>query len=377
MAEDDIKINAGMDDGDDTKTRKTVRLKPSATTPASIKLPTPGAPIADPLTGRDTDTGNLEILEDTQTRRTVKLKPIAPQRVVNQPIKLQGSEVPPAAPAAPAAGAAVDGENTQTRKTVVLRPSAVTPASVKLPGTDPNSGTNTQTRKTLVLRPSAVPPSSVKVGGQPAAPAAPAAPAPKTFAAPRSSEEAAENDETIRISRPVKAKAPVDPSKKTVMLPNQPGAVPVDNSSRKTVEMPPEILDNSTNKTVVMPTGLPPAVEEDDKSTVKLPQPKKPAAPPAPPSGLNLKRDPEPPKAPEPAKELNVKEEKAPEPAPAPAAKPAAMIYEDAPRPSMAYLVLAALSFVLLIGTPAITTVEYLNLCQNQNIELPGLPQVK
>ena len=91
MAEDDIKINAGMDDGDDTKTRKTVRLKPSATTPASIKLPTPGAPIADPLTGRDTDTGNLEILEDTQTRRTVKLKPIAPQRVVNQPIKLQGS----------------------------------------------------------------------------------------------------------------------------------------------------------------------------------------------------------------------------------------------------------------------------------------------
>ena len=70
MAEDDIKINAGMDDGDDTKTRKTVRLKPSAMTPASIKLPTPGAPIADPLTGRDTDTGNLEILEDTQTRRT-------------------------------------------------------------------------------------------------------------------------------------------------------------------------------------------------------------------------------------------------------------------------------------------------------------------
>lgn len=63
------------------------------------------------------------------------------------------------------------------------------------------------------------------------------------------------------------------------MLPNQPGAVPVDNSSRKTVEMPPELLDNSTNKTVVMPTDLSPAVEEDDKSTVKLPQPKKPAAP--------------------------------------------------------------------------------------------------
>ena len=367
MAEDDIKINAGMDDGDDTKTRKTVRLKPSAMTPASIKLPTPGAPIADPLTGRDTDTGNLEILEDTQTRRTVKLKPIAPQRVVNQPIKLQGS---PAAPAAPAAGSEVDEENTQTRKTVVLRPSAVTPASVKLPGADPNSGTNTQTRKTVVLRPSAVTPASVKLPG---APAAPAGPAPKVFATPRTSGEAAENDETIRISRPVKAKAPADPSKKTVMLPNQPGAAPVDNSSKKTVEMPPEILDNSANKTVVMPTDLPPAAGEDDKSTVKLPQPKKPAAPSAPPSGLNLKRDPEPPKAPEPA----AKEEKAPEPAPAPAAKPVAMVYEDAPRPSMAYLVMAALSFVLLIGTAAITTVEYLNLCQNQNIELPGLPQVK
>lgn len=372
MAEDDIKINAGMDDGDDTKTRKTVRLKPSATTPASIKLPTPGIPIADPLTGRDTDTGNLEILEDTQTRRTVKLKPIAPQRVVNQPIKLQGAGAPPAAPAA--ADSASDGENTQTRKTVVLRPSAVTPASVKLPGTDPNSGSNTQTRKTLVLRPSAVTPASVKVGGQPAAPAAPA---PKTFAAPKTSDEAADNDETIRISRPVKVKAPVDPNKKTVMLPNQPGAAPVDSSSQKTVVMPPETPGSSINKTVVMPTGLSPAAEEDDKSTVKLPQPKKPAAPPAAPSGLNLKRDPEPPKAPEPAKESNVKEEKAPEPAPAPAVKPAAMIYEDAPRPSTAYLVLAALSFLLLIGTTAITAVEYLNLCQNQNIELPGLPRVK
>lgn len=71
--------NAPVEDSDDTKTRKTVRLRPSVT-PAGINLtPLPKAPLTDPLSGRDTDTGNLEVMEDTQTRRTVKLKPIATQ----------------------------------------------------------------------------------------------------------------------------------------------------------------------------------------------------------------------------------------------------------------------------------------------------------
>ena len=69
---------------DDTKTRKTVRLRPSVAAPV---IPLPGqapadAAIADPMANRDTDTGNLEILDDTKTRRTVKLKPLvtAPPR---------------------------------------------------------------------------------------------------------------------------------------------------------------------------------------------------------------------------------------------------------------------------------------------------------
>ena len=69
--------NAPVEDSDDTKTRKTVRLRPSVT-PAGINLtPLPKAPLTDPLSGRDTDTGNLEVMEDTQTRRTVKLNRVA------------------------------------------------------------------------------------------------------------------------------------------------------------------------------------------------------------------------------------------------------------------------------------------------------------
>ena len=60
MADQEPKVdNPGMNE-DDTRTRKTVRLKSPTVTPSSIKLPA-AAPIADPLTGRDTDTGNQPV----------------------------------------------------------------------------------------------------------------------------------------------------------------------------------------------------------------------------------------------------------------------------------------------------------------------------
>ena len=158
MADQEPKTeNPGINE-DDTRTRKTVRLKSPSVTPSSIKLPA-AAPITDPMTGRDTDTGNLDVLADTQTRRTVKLKPLAPQKAANTPIKLQGAGVTTTTTVTPIPASGMD---TQTRKTVVLKPAA--PAGIQL------DGANTQTRKTVVLRPSVAPASGLHV--TPSAPAA-------------------------------------------------------------------------------------------------------------------------------------------------------------------------------------------------------------
>ena len=93
-------------DAQDTRTRKTVKLRTAASPiPRNI-------PIGDPAPGKATDTGNLEILEDTQTRKTLKLKPMMPGATAGPKLNLGG------------------GEDTNTRKTVILRPSATTPPSI-------------------------------------------------------------------------------------------------------------------------------------------------------------------------------------------------------------------------------------------------------
>lgn len=402
MAEQEPKTdNPGINE-DDTRTRKTVRLKSSAVTPTSIKLPA-AAPISDPLTGRDTDTGNLDVLADTQTRRTVKLKPLAPQKAVNTPIKLQGAGVTTTTTVNPVAQ---DAQNTQTRKTVMLKPAA--PTGINL------DGSNTQTRKTVVLRPSVATPAGVNV--TPAAPAPTPAPAPAAPAAPAAApaeeddtrtrktvtlkpsavtpaglkiEQEDSEDATIRIQRPPrKTPAPAAPAvpaaaqKRTVELDSS-ALVPEENgaSPRQTVELPAAALvpENEVQKTMELDTSD----LVDEKATVKLARPKAPV-PPAPAA--------KPEAAPAPAEE-----EKEPEAAPAEEAAPeeAAPAAEEAVaeeegkkkkvkaprpelpagyrRPSAAYLVMALITLILLVGTTALTTVQYLNLYQNQNIELPGL----
>ena len=308
-----------MADGDDTKTRKTVRLKPSAVGPGSIKLPgapTPAGrtPLADPLTGRDTDTGNLEVLEDTQTRRTVKLKPVAPP-TARSPISLQAGGA--------ASGSAM--ENTQTRKTVVLKPSVLSPSSVKVEG---GAMENTQTRKTVVLKPSVLSPSSVKVAPNAA------------------SETPVESSDTIKIARPVRG--PVNPAKQTVVLPTANNAAP---------GSAPAAPGKATVKLTPPPTPTAPG------AAPKPPQvtaPKAPAAPPAPPAAPEAAKDAKPEeKKEDAAKKLDAK---------------AIVDTEKSAAPSRLYLVLAAVSLILMIGTAVITTVQYLNICQGQKIELPGLP---
>lgn len=280
-----------MADGDDTKTRKTVRLKPSAVGPGSIKLPgasTPAGrtPLADPLTGRDTDTGNLEVLEDTQTRRTVKLKPVAPP-TARSPISLQAGGA--------ASGSAM--ENTQTRKTVVLKPSVLSPSSVKVA---PNAA----------------------------------------------SETPVESSDTIKIARPVRG--PANPAKQTVVLPTANNAAP---------GSAPAAPGKATVKLTPPPA---PAAPGAAPKPPQVTAPKAPAAPPAPPAAPEAAKDAKPEeKKEDAAKKLDAK---------------AIVDTEKSAAPSRLYLVLAAVSLILMIGTAVITTVQYLNICQGQKIELPGLP---
>lgn len=423
MADQEPKTeNPGINE-DDTRTRKTVRLKSPSVTPSSIKLPA-AAPITDPMTGRDTDTGNLDVLADTQTRRTVKLKPLAPQKAANTPIKLQGAGVTTTTTVNPVAP---DVQNTQTRKTVVLKPAA--PAGIQL------DGANTQTRKTVVLRPSVAPASGLHV--TPSAPAAdaedtttrktvalhPSTAAPsglKITPAPAAAAAAEEDDTrtrktvvlkpsaatpaglkiekedmddaTIRIQRPphktpaAPAAAPAAPAaqKQTVELSAE-ALVPEEGAPRQTVELPAEALvpENEIQKTMELDTSD----LVDEKATVKLAPPKHPVPPPVPPVKKTGKVETEEPeKAPETEDAAEGAEALAEETAAAPAEEaavagkkqkkvkaPRPAYSADVRRPSAAYLVMAVITLILMVGTATLTTVQYLNLCQNQNIELPGL----
>ena len=231
MSENDINANGGNFSAEDTKTRKTVRLHPAGGTPNLIEK----EKIADPLSGRDTDTSNLEILDDTQTRRTVKIKPIAP-------------------PAGGAVKLAVDPADTRTRKTVVLRPVVE------------GSAENTNTRKTVVLRPQAA-------GTAPAVPAAEAKAetvelSDETVAVPKPQNEPAP---AIKLSAPAApAAAPAAEKPAEITAPEETKAEKVELSD-ETVAVAKPKLEPQTPVAIGQPAA------EDDDQTVKI---KRPAMPP-------------------------------------------------------------------------------------------------
>ncbi|MDR0931876.1 MAG: hypothetical protein LBM70_02515 [Victivallales bacterium] len=418
---DTIKKDNAPEEGDDTKTRKTVRLKPSMT-PSEIDLtPLSKPPLADPFDDRDTDTGNLEVMEDTQTRRTVKLKPIATQSAEQPKVPMLQKPLD-------------DGSNTQTRKTIVLKPMAVSNSSVKLDaptGTAPKESDDTKTRKTVRLHPSAVTPSKVQVIPPPtpvipppaqakAAPAqvtpppaqvtpppaqvtpppaqAKAAPAqvtpPPAKAAPAADDSddagALESSDTIKIARPVRPGGMIPPkvpiqgatpnaapnatpgaaSKATMVLPGLGGASPT---------TPPPSVTHSLPVAKPLPSG-----------TIR-PEPTKPPVSKAVPviptlSGLKRSKPEEPEIKPTgsanstlPGGDIKVAESKK-----AQEAKTEATVAPKTKEkvkgenaPSRLYLILAAVSLVLIILTLTFTAVQYLNIWEEQKIILPLLPQPK
>lgn len=407
------KTPAPADNIDDTKTRKTVILKPSIAVPpvvtpatATDSVKTVVTKISDPLTGRDTDTGNLEIMADTQTRRTVKLKPIAPPPVNNEPIKIQSGSV--------------SGENTQTRKTVVLKSSTVaSPADVKVA-----DGANTQTRKTVVLKTTSVAiPSDVKVAdGDNTQTRKTVVLKSSTVAAPGDVKLTAnEVDDTVKIQRPVRAplippgqtppatSSLIPPGKKTVVISEEPKVEDTNTAEMKTVKLEPPKLKSA---------GAPPlSAGPGPRSTGMVPPPPLSAGP-APRATGTVTPPPAPvtpatvaapiasavaaPKADEDDIPALVKPPTAATPAAEEAktdedglfemkkvddheVKPASGITGTVPftpidstvapaaRPSAFYLVVAALTLLCVIGTATLTAVEYLNLCKGQHISLPFL----
>ncbi len=414
------KTPAPADNIDDTKTRKTVILKPSIVVPpvvtpatATDSVKTVVTKISDPLTGRDTDTGNLEIMADTQTRRTVKLKPIAPPPVNNEPIKIQSGSV--------------SGENTQTRKTVVLKSSTVAaPSDVKVA-----DGANTQTRKTVVLKTASVAtPADVKVAdGDNTQTRKTVVLKSSTVAAPTDVKLSAnEVDDTVKIQRPVRAplippgqtppatSSLIPPGKKTVVISEDPKVEDTNTAEMKTVKLEPPKLKSAGAPSLSAGPGprntgmVPPPLSAGPapRATGTVTPPPAPVAP-APVVDAAVAAAPVAPAVAAPkADEDDIPALVKPPVTSAPAAsdeevktdedglfemkkvdshevKPAAGITGTVPftpidstvvpaaRPSAFYLVVAALTLLCVIGTATLTVVEYLNLCQGQHISLPFL----
>ena len=222
---------------EDTKTRKTLKLKPVVNNTEKDVA----EPIVDPLTIRNTETGPLATMEDTRTRKTVKLKatktgiitleniPQAELKTVVDPLTMRNTETGPL-------GAMVD---TRTRKTVKLKPlktasgGASTAGEIPSPepavaekAPEPQTLQDTNTRKTLKLK--AVKPGeapaepkadgslqdtntrktlklkAVKPGEAPAAAKKENIPSKKTTGVALQPEEDAAESDTIKIERPKK-----------------------------------------------------------------------------------------------------------------------------------------------------------------------------
>jgi hypothetical protein len=252
--------------GMDTKTRKTVRLgvAQQGLTPNTETV------ISDPLSGRDTDTSNLEILDDTQTRRTVKIKPIA--ATTRNTVKLNVDEG--ATGAAPASA-----EDTQTRKTLVLKPLSsvttpqITPAA---PATASDAGaTGTMRLKKPIPRPMATQTLQPSAPGSEVTQTLPPAPAPGTektitLTAPSAAKKTVEavNDGDDTSTRKADVKKP-EPQTITLTPPTAAPAEAVNDG------------DDTTTRKAVAVTPVAATAGNDDQ-TMKLARPQRPAIPPRP-----------------------------------------------------------------------------------------------
>ncbi len=88
---------------DDTRTRKTIKLRPVASGQNPVKLaeaapkPGPAEEVTDPLNTRHTNTGSFAKLDDTRTRKTIKMAPATMKGEADPEAKTIEIAMPPAA----------------------------------------------------------------------------------------------------------------------------------------------------------------------------------------------------------------------------------------------------------------------------------------
>ncbi len=318
-------------DAENTQTRKTVKLKaPAAPIPSGLN---PGAakpsPIADPLSGRDTDTGNLDVLSDTQTRKTIKLKPVMPVSE-KHPINIDAARKS----ATPEAAASATG--TQTRKVVMLKPTPARHTPV-----DPTLAA----KQTVVLNPSAESSDDETVKVQKVAPIKPAASIQTAISA--------DNDETVKVQ---KVGAPAKPGASIEAAMDEDNTVKM---QRPAPVAPQAATDKPTVRMAARPVAPKPA-----------PVPAAPAAPAAPAvekkteeenadGGLALKKDDKEKSMPQSA--LDQMEELG-------LAEGVKIKKKSDQAPSAVYTVLAVLTLLFLIAAAVITSVQYLNVHESERI---------
>lgn len=301
--------------GEDTQTRKTVKLKvPTSVTAAAAASPG----IADPLSSRDTDTGNLDVMSDTQTRKTVKLKPIVPLDkggalggAINRPSMMPS--------AAPAGGS---GTGTQTRKVVMLK-------------TVPAKNTPVDPVAEAAPSPAAAPAvddATVKVQKV----AAPVMPSIQT--------EGTGEDATVKIKRPEKSIIP---------------SAPVAETEKPTVKIePPKLVKKAAPEAPAAPAvPVAPAAEAPAAAVETEEKADK--------NGLGLKKDAGktalPPKVAADMAELGL------------GGGIVSPARSGQSGPSALYTILAVISAACLLVTAALSVIQYLNIGEGQNIQIPVL----
>ena len=385
----------------DTQTRRTVKLKPLAPgghRPVRVPAPAPAAaPVSVP------PPASAEKQDDDITRKVAAVKPAVKPGLSSLSGTAPVSSGVPAAPSAPTVAMASSApaekkeDDDITRKVAAVKP-AVKPGLSSLSGTAPVSS------------------------GVPAAPSAPTV----AMASSAPAEKKEDDDITRKVAAvkpalkpgitlPAENKA-VSPSKQTMVLPENDASASAAavSPSKQTMVLPAEDDENSATVKIARPPSrmgmIPPKPALTPKpGLVSKPAPASPSAPTVPAVAkpeMPAADEAEEKKIPSLTKKLSVPkaadkpEEKAPEAqeeapkklglkkkadseeaaAGGPPMLDDVVVTRDEDEdasPSIFYTVITAVAVILLLASAAISAVNYLNLYEGQNIQLPGLSSTK
>jgi hypothetical protein len=287
-----------LDKLDDTRTRKTIKLRPMTGVAPAVKYsevaaaPADGEAVADPLTQRHTNTGSFAKLDDTRTRKTIKMSPAGGMKpeaddsdADAKTIELQPIKSAPATPAVPAPPPA-------EVETATVAVNKVSPDKGGLPNlVSEGDGIPVVPGPSRVVAPAPITSPKPSIGLKPAAaPIVPTASGPmepddtrtrKTIKIAASKPSVMDAAESVM---PTVAQAKTIPAGETIRLRPSEGGSPApqlapQSSAKDTIRLKP----GGSGATISPPTAAPAAsVAPPSASTVALKPAPAPAAPPKP-----------------------------------------------------------------------------------------------